>query len=356
MAISKLFDIKAEERLLALLYSNPDSLLETYHIEPQFFYSERNRQLYRAMREYDFSNTSDHEHFANLLANNYDVDIEKSLLVLESKAKSRNANVLHELMEYIRLLYLKRSLSKSLRKIADTFEYSECDEIELINSFDKAEYELFEAAEKFNSPCPEGDLLNHEIHEVYRSIDQRRINSKKTPAKTMLFNAGQPYAFVNDNKVERLFFLIKLLLESSLEEDNRPIILFSQKLGHEELLKRLVFESAGIPYHSTQPISNSDWVKLSASMGDIVDQSIYLNDTTEFSIPRIRAYCRHMKKEGEELGLIVVQEPDTVNLRHLILSLESVSVYLDTPMIIISNRETELNNLSKHLTFIGQNP
>jgi replicative DNA helicase len=86
-----------------------------------------------------------------------------------------------------------------------------------------------------------------------------------------------------------------------------PVLLFSLEMSHLELTQRLLCSDARVDAGRMRNgrLSESDWAKISESIGRLAEAPVYIDDNPNLTVMDIRAKARRMMSRGG-LGLVVV--------------------------------------------------
>ncbi|MCL2372102.1 MAG: replicative DNA helicase [Defluviitaleaceae bacterium] len=101
--------------------------------------------------------------------------------------------------------------------------------------------------------------------------------------------------------------LLLNIAQSAAIKNKVPTAIFSLEMAKEQLGNRLLSAEARVDATRmrTGELTDQDWEKISASIADISNAPIYIDDTPGISITDLRAKCRRLKIE-KNLGLIVI--------------------------------------------------
>lgn len=87
----------------------------------------------------------------------------------------------------------------------------------------------------------------------------------------------------------------------------RPVAFFSLEMSEIEVAQRLICMEAKIDSNNLRrgALSDSDWTRISESLGKLADAPLHIADTPHLTIMEMRAKCRRIQARGE-LALVVV--------------------------------------------------
>ena len=89
---------------------------------------------------------------------------------------------------------------------------------------------------------------------------------------------------------------------------DKTVAIFSLEMSAESLVNRMLCAEGSIDANHlrTGQLSEDEWQNLIVAMGSLAKASIYIDDTAGNKITEIRAKCRRLAKERQNLGLIVI--------------------------------------------------
>ncbi len=146
------------------------------------------------------------------------------------------------------------------------------------------------------------------------------------------------------------------IAESAAIKDNLPVAVFSMEMPGEQLAMRLLSSLGRIDAHRmrTGKLTDEDWPRLTSAVQIMQDAKFYIDDTPALSPNEIRARCRRIKKTEGELGLIVIdylqlmqvhgsKENRTTEISEISRSLKALAKELNAPVVALSqlNRSLE---------------
>lgn len=87
-----------------------------------------------------------------------------------------------------------------------------------------------------------------------------------------------------------------------------PVAIFSLEMSKEQLVQRMLCSEAEIDSGRlrTGHMHVDDWTKLAKAMGEMGDCPIFIDDTAGATVTDIRAKCRRLCMEHNNLGLIII--------------------------------------------------
>lgn len=89
---------------------------------------------------------------------------------------------------------------------------------------------------------------------------------------------------------------------------DKTVAIFSLEMSAESLVNRMLCAEGSIDANHlrTGQLTEDEWNNLVMAMGSLSKASIYIDDTAGNKITEIRAKCRRLAKEKQNLGLIVI--------------------------------------------------
>jgi replicative DNA helicase len=86
-----------------------------------------------------------------------------------------------------------------------------------------------------------------------------------------------------------------------------PAVIFSLEMSRTELVQRLMCAECSVDMQRlrTGRMEESDWMRLTRSLGKLADAPLYIDDSANTTLMEIRAKCRRLKQR-QGLGLVVV--------------------------------------------------
>lgn len=94
--------------------------------------------------------------------------------------------------------------------------------------------------------------------------------------------------------------------------EKKPVAIFSLEMSREQLVDRLLCSQADVDLWKmrTGKLStkgeNSDFERIGEAMGVLSEAPIYIDDTPNLGAMEVRAKARRMKKDSDEMGLLIV--------------------------------------------------
>ncbi len=146
------------------------------------------------------------------------------------------------------------------------------------------------------------------------------------------------------------------LAEHAAIKSKVPVAVFSMEMPGEQLAMRMMSSLGRIDQHRvrTGKLHDEDWPRLTSAMDLLAESPLFIDDSSALTPTELRARARRLKREHGELGLIVVdylqlmQVPGTrenraTEISEISRSLKSLAKELNVPVVALSqlNRSLE---------------
>ncbi len=146
------------------------------------------------------------------------------------------------------------------------------------------------------------------------------------------------------------------LAEHAAIGDRLPVAIFSLEMSNEQLVMRMLSSLGRIDQKKvrTGKLDDDDWPRLTSALGILKEARMFIDDTPALSPMEIRARARRLKREHSDLGLIVVdylqlmqvpgnKENRATEISEISRSLKALAKELHVPIIALSqlNRGVE---------------
>jgi replicative DNA helicase len=350
-------DVDAEQAVLGSMLTDKDAVISAVEkLKAEDFYREDNKAIYQAI--------------LNLYTKNEPIDLitVKAELVdegvfdrvggLEYLAELPNkvpttANV----DKYITIVEEKSVLRQLIQTSNDLISlgYSETEDIDSI--MDMAERKVFDLSQSKNAKGYAE--LKDVLVESFALLEQL-YNDKGSVT-------GVPTGFIDlDNKTAGLHnsdfiivaarpamgksaFAINIATYAAVK-GRVPVVIFNLEMSKEQIGNRILCSEALVDSNKvrTGQIEDEDWMKLAATLGELTDAPIYIDDTAGLNITEIRAKCRKLKME-KDIGLVVIDYLQLISgsnnkkigsreqeIAEISRSLKILAKELDIPVIALS--------------------
>ncbi|MFA5960613.1 MAG: replicative DNA helicase [Tatlockia sp.] len=151
--------------------------------------------------------------------------------------------------------------------------------------------------------------------------------------------------------------LVMNMAEHAAIKESRPVLVFSMEMPADSLAMRMMSSLGRIDQHRirTGKLDDEDWPRVTSAVHMLSEAPLFIDDTPALSPAEMRARARRLAKEYGQLGLIVVdylqlmQVPGfkadnrTAEISEISRSLKSLAKELEVPVIALSqlNRSLE---------------
>jgi replicative DNA helicase len=229
--------------------------------------------------------------------------------IVESVPTASNAEY------YARIVEEKAILRRLIRAAHDILQLADDPELELQDVIDRAEQAIFSVAQRrlgrYFSPIDR--LLLQALEHIERvQLSGRGILGIPThfPALDYKTSGLQPSELIilaARPSVGKTALALNIAENVALRE-NRPVALFSLEMSREQLVQRMLCSQAGVSgnriRHGT--LTEEDWERLQMAAERLFRAPIFIDDTSGLSVLEMRAKCRRLKAERNDLALIVI--------------------------------------------------
>jgi replicative DNA helicase len=306
-------NLDAEESVLgAILLDNTAIDRVTGMLQPDDFYRENHRKIFRAMQALaDRSEPADLVTLGEQLRSRGELaDVGGAAYLAElAERVPTAANVAH----YARMVRDKavlRNLIGTATSIAER-GYGGQDVKELL---DRAEQEIFALSEREVRPAfvRLDGLLNSTFDTIERLFEQKqsvtgvptgfvdfdRLTAGLQPSDLIIV-AGRP-------SMGKTALCMNIAENAALKSD-AGVAIFSLEMSKEQLVMRMLCSEARIDSQRLRGgfLKDSDWPKLAKAAGMLAEAPVFIDDTGAISILEMRAKARRLQAE-KGLGMIIV--------------------------------------------------
>lgn len=308
-------NIDAEQSVLGAILLNQDAIVAVMEfVMPDDFYRYNHQIIFQAMVDLngesipiDIISLSERLNQQNLLEN---AGGQLYLLELAEKVPTA-ANVEH----YAKIVSEKSTLRKLIRSSTEITKDAFSSPEPLAAILDRAERAILDVSEKRNKA---GFIdITEVLNQAYQSLEARmnatgditgiptgyhdldRMTSGLHPDELIIL-AARP-------SVGKTAFVLNIAKNVAIKA-NETVAIFSLEMSAESLVNRMLCAEGSIDAsnmrngHLTQEELRSYFV----ASGTLSKSPIYIDDTPGIRVSEIRAKCRRLKQEKQNLGLIVI--------------------------------------------------
>ncbi|MFQ5602009.1 MAG: replicative DNA helicase [bacterium] len=259
-------------------------------------------------------------------------------------------------VEYYAKIVLEKSLMRKLIEvsteiIAEAYESRE----DVVDIIDSAERKIFSISEKklrkgFQQIHPilsnTFDVIDS-YHKRKGSVTGVPTGFKRLDAMTSGFQNSDLIIIAGRPSMGKTAFCLNIARNAAVDYEV-PVGIFSLEMSSTQLAMRMLCSEARVDAHKvrTGKLPESDWPRLSMSVGKLADAPIYIDDSAALSVLEIRAKARRLKAE-KDVGMLIIdymqlaKGPKTAESRQIEISLISQSLKalakeLEIPVVALS--------------------
>ncbi|WP_066900126.1 replicative DNA helicase [Streptobacillus notomytis] len=312
-----LHNIHFEQSILGSILIDPNLLSEiTLSLKPSDFYSVNNRLVYEAMLKYvDEKDNLDLDIYvlSEILKTQNKLEkiggLDYLLNLVESAYSSANALIyLDTILEYSKkrkLLDLSRNINEQLYNNIDSKNILENSQLEISKLYNDATnngviridslvYKEFDRI-KF---LKENPLEETKIKTKYRRYDE--ITKGLHPGNLIILAARPSVGKTT----------LSLNIGLNVAESGKKVLIFSLEMGEDELLKKLISIVGKIDLEKIKElnfISNTEIMQnYSQALDKLAKMKILIDAGATPTISNIKNTCRNIQREGDDIGLIII--------------------------------------------------
>lgn len=307
-------NLDAEQSVLGSILLEPESIVAVMEfLVPEDFYRVNHQVIFNAMIELNNDSTPiDVLTVSEKLNQNKQLENaggQLYLLELVEKVPTA-ANVEY----YSKIVSEKSTLRKLIRTSTEIAKdaYGETDELAVV--LDRAERGILEVSEKRNRA---GFVdITSVLNEAYLSLEERMNNTGEI--------TGIPTGYIDLDRMtsglhsDELIILAArpsvgktafvLNIAKNVAKTNETVAIFSLEMGAESLVNRMLCSEGSIDASNMRNgrLTEEELRSYFVASGTLSKAPIYIDDTPGIRVSEIRAKCRRLKQERNNLGLIVI--------------------------------------------------
>lgn len=308
-------NLEAEEAVLGSILLEQDSIISVMEfLVPDDFYRVAHQLIFAAMIELNQNSeaidpitVSEKLRQKNQIEN---VGGEAGIIELLDKVPTA-ANV-----EFYTQIVLEKSTRRKLIKTSTNIVKNAYQEDETIaNVLDTAERDILSVSEGRNKAgfIPIRDVL----HDAYASLEERSKNNGEVTGiatgyigldrMTSGFHADELIILAARPSVGKTAFVLNIAKNVAVNL-NETVAIFSLEMGAESLVERIICSHASINagHLKTGKLTDEEYTQYFVATGVLAEAPIYIDDTPGIRVSEIRAKCRRLKQERNNLGLVVI--------------------------------------------------
>lgn len=308
-------NIEAEEAVLGSILLASDSIISVMEfLIPEDFYRVSHQLIFAAMIE--------------LNQNNIDIDAITVSEILRQKNQMENIGgevTLIELLdkvptaanvEYYTQIVLEKSTRRKLIKTSTNIVKTAYQEDEPIaNVLDTAEKDILSVSEGRNKA---GFIpISSVLRTAYESLEERAKNNGEVTGiatgyigldrMTSGLHADELIILAARPSVGKTAFVLNIAKNVAVNL-NETVAIFSLEMGAESLVERIICSHASINagHLKTGKLTPEEYTQYFVATGALSEAPIFIDDTPGIRVAEIRAKCRRLKQERNNLGLVVI--------------------------------------------------
>lgn len=308
-------NLEAEEAVLGSILLEQDSIISVMEfLVPDDFYRVAHQLIFAAMIELNQNSEAiDPITVSEKLGQKNQIDNvggEAGIIELLDKVPTA-ANV-----EFYTQIVLEKSTRRKLIKTSTNIVKNAYQEDETIaNVLDTAERDILSVSEGRNKAgfIPIRDVL----HDAYESLEERSKNNGEVTGiatgyigldrMTSGLHADELIILAARPSVGKTAFVLNIAKNVAVNL-NETVAIFSLEMGAESLVERIICSHASINagHLKTGKLTDEEYTQYFVATGVLAEAPIYIDDTPGIRVSEIRAKCRRLKQERNNLGLVVI--------------------------------------------------
>ena len=308
-------NLEAEEAVLGSILLEQDSIISVMEfLVPDDFYRVAHQLIFAAMIELNQNSEAiDPITVSEKLRQKNQIDNvggEAGIIELLDKVPTA-ANV-----EFYTQIVLEKSTRRKLIKTSTNIVKNAYQEDETIaNVLDTAERDILSVSEGRNKAgfIPIRDVL----HDAYESLEERSKNNGQVTGiatgyigldrMTSGLHADELIILAARPSVGKTAFVLNIAKNVAVNL-NETVAIFSLEMGAESLVERIICSHASINagHLKTGKLTDEEYTQYFVATGVLAEAPIYIDDTPGIRVSEIRAKCRRLKQERNNLGLVVI--------------------------------------------------
>ena len=308
-------NLEAEEAVLGSILLEQDSIISVMEfLVPDDFYRVAHQLIFAAMIELNQNSEAiDPITVSEKLRQKNQIDNvggEAGIIELLDKVPTA-ANV-----EFYTQIVLEKSTRRKLIKTSTNIVKNAYQEDETIaNVLDTAERDILSVSVGRNKAgfIPIRDVL----HDAYESLEERSKNNGEVTGiatgyigldrMTSGLHADELIILAARPSVGKTAFVLNIAKNVAVNL-NETVAIFSLEMGAESLVERIICSHASINagHLKTGKLTDEEYTQYFVATGVLAEAPIYIDDTPGIRVSEIRAKCRRLKQERNNLGLVVI--------------------------------------------------
>ena len=308
-------NLEAEEAVLGSILLEQDSIISVMEfLVPDDFYRVAHQLIFAAMIELNQNSEAiDPITVSEKLRQKNQIDNvggEAGIIELLDKVPTA-ANV-----EFYTQIVLEKSTRRKLIKTSTNIVKNAYQEDETIaNVLDTAERDILSVSEGRNKA---GFIpISSVLRTAYESLEERAKNNGEVTGiatgyigldrMTSGLHADELIILAARPSVGKTAFVLNIAKNVAVNL-NETVAIFSLEMGAESLVERIICSHASINagHLKTGKLTPEEYTQYFVATGALSEAPIFIDDTPGIRVAEIRAKCRRLKQERNNLGLIVI--------------------------------------------------
>lgn len=308
-------NLQAEESVLGAMLLSREAIADVVELlEPEHFYKpahghifEAILSLYGAGEPVDAVSVGEELRRAGLLdsVGGPSVFIDLQAVTPAVGSAGHYAKIVEEHALLRRLISVSNEIAEMAYRVPD----------DVVKAVDDAEARMFDVAQRrvANTTAPIKDLLSANLDRLEWLYEKGESITGIPTGYTDLDNllSGlQPNAFYVVGArpaMGKTAFALGMATNAAMKS-GKPVLVFSLEMSQLELSQRILCSDAKVDATrvKTGKLDESDWTRISHSVGRLAEAPIFIDDNPHTSVMEIRAKARRLQSRVGELGMVVV--------------------------------------------------
>ena len=349
------YNLDAEQAVLGSILIDPVRLQEVVPIVKQeYFYLRQHQVIFGAMMAL-FTNSNaiiDPIVIADALVKEglYDESGGRDYLLTLKNSVASTANVI-TYAKIVQEQYYLRSLIHVAQNIIDTAVSNNSDASSVLEYAEQKIYDIRKGTESDDPERISSVIRNGVYDRLHKITGEEKEKYKAVPS-----GFGVLDGYISGlNKSDLIIvgarptmgktaFVLNLAQNITMTA-KKKCVFFSLEMSKEQLAERLLASRAGIPSDKIRrgELSDDEWIRLGNAAGEFKDAELYLDDSSNLSVPEIKAKVRRMKDVDavivDYLGLLrsaVRKENRVQEVSEITRNLKMMAKDLNIPVICCS--------------------
>ncbi len=352
-------NIEAEKSLLGAILMDQNVIYDVMaELQPEDFYRKDHQLIYESMvwlsnknQPIDMITVSDHLTSVGSIADAGGMNYVASLT--EDVPLASNA------LQYAQIVSEKALQRRLIQASTDIARMAYEPEGDVANVLEDAERRIFNLVERRNNKTSTrlGDLLPG----IFDELTELSMNGVLPGIPTGFIDLDKLLSGLHNSDLlivaarpgmGKTAFMLNIA--TNVAKQNIPVAFFNLEMTAEQMAKRVISSESQVQSEKirTAEFDESDWNRLTETIGALETIPLYIDDSPEVSIAAIRAKCRKLKMQ-KDIRLIVVDylqlldasgkfDNQTTKIAEISRSLKLMAKELNVPVIVGSQLSREV--------------